>query len=179
MDDTWFYLPEEKADRLVDVWHTPDFDSGELEGLTDDSYPVSGAKTLFMGGAGLSGTAKDYFLFCDAMRRGGQKNGERILKEETVRLMIQNQIDTLSVADGLKFGYGFAVHEIAEDWQRSPGSYDWGGFWQTTFWIDPDRDIIAILCSNAIYGNGGKYEPRFEEIINHALSMEETGAMDN
>lgn len=28
---------------------------------------------------------------------------------------------------------------------RSIGSYSWGGFFTTTFWIDPEEELIAIL----------------------------------
>ncbi len=176
MDDTWFYLPEEKAGRLVDVWHTPGYEPGD-DAISGEDYPISGAKTLFMGGAGLSGTAHDYFLFCDAMRQGGARDGAKILKDETVELMTQNQIDTLQLSDGLRFGYGFAVWEETQEWQRDPGSYHWGGYWGTSFWVDPAQDMIVVLQTNVMVGQGDKFMQRFEEIVNNAVVEEEAVAV--
>ncbi len=62
MNDTWFYLPPEKADRLVPVQYQND--QGEWirypTTFYDPDYPIKGAKTFFSGGAGLSCSAKDY-----------------------------------------------------------------------------------------------------------------------
>ena len=66
MDDTWFYLPESKHDRLVSV-QTKKNDKWIKYGVTpvyDPDYPIKGAKTFFAGGAGLSSTAKDYACGC-------------------------------------------------------------------------------------------------------------------
>ncbi|KKM14240.1 hypothetical protein LCGC14_1708120 [marine sediment metagenome] len=64
MNDTWFYLPKEKQDRLVSVQQIKD---GKWEKYPktfyDTDYPIKGAKRFFSGGAGLSSTAKDYATF--------------------------------------------------------------------------------------------------------------------
>ncbi|HSJ67656.1 MAG TPA: serine hydrolase domain-containing protein, partial [Anditalea sp.] len=61
MEDTWFYLPESKANRLLPV-HTKE--NGEWRTLNttfyDPDYPVRGERKFFSGGAGLSSTAMDY-----------------------------------------------------------------------------------------------------------------------
>jgi CubicO group peptidase (beta-lactamase class C family) len=64
MNDTWFYLPEEKAARLVTV-QKPENGKWIAYPTTfyDPQYPVKGAKTFFSGGAGLSSTARDYAAF--------------------------------------------------------------------------------------------------------------------
>ena len=172
MDDTYFYLPEEKADRLVDVYHTDALDPSQIPEETRGDYPINGAKTYFPGGAGLSSTALDYFLFCDAMRQGGARNGTRILAPETVAQMTRNQIDSLWVFPGGKFGYGFDVR-MAEGYGGAlPGRYSWGGYFQTTFWIDPARDVIAILLTNAWpEGNWDGVRQEFEELVNQAATM--------
>ncbi len=111
MVDSYFYLPDDKASRLVDVFHTSDYDPEERPDYYHDDYPVIGAKSYFGGGAGLCATALDYFIFCDAVRSGGTRNGATILKDQTVDLISHNQIDTLWIGEGRKFGYGFATYE--------------------------------------------------------------------
>ena len=50
--------------------------------------------TYFPGVAGLSGTAADYFRFCQMLLNGGEYNGHRLLGRMTVNMMITNQIGT-------------------------------------------------------------------------------------
>ena len=66
MKDTWFYLPDDRANRLVPV-QTPDGTKWKHYPVTfyDPDYPRKGARTFFSGGAGLSSTAKDYATFLD------------------------------------------------------------------------------------------------------------------
>lgn len=174
MADTYFYLPDEKATRLVDVFHTFDYDPEKEPDYYDDDYPIIGAKTYFGGGAGLSSTALDYFIFCDALRSGGTRNGATILQSETVDLMTHNRIDSLWIGKGRKFGYGFATYQREGPWARAVGSYSWGGYFQTTFWIDPSRDIIAVLLTNARHTtHEGDIYTRFEDIVYSAISDED------
>lgn len=168
MNDTHFFLPEEKASRLVQVWYR----SGTVEestlGFAD--YPVTGAKTYFSGGAGLSSTVADYYRFASALLNGGEWQGQRILKPETVALMASNQIEELSLSPGEQFGYGFAVQTEDGRLGRKKGRYSWGGYWQTTFWVDPSRDLVAILFTNVLpSGIEGALFDRYELLINNAV----------
>ena len=65
MDDTWFYLPPSKYNRLVSVQTKKDdrWVKYPATSFYDPEYPIKGAKTFFSGGAGLSSTAKDYASF--------------------------------------------------------------------------------------------------------------------
>lgn len=176
MVDTYFYLPPEKYDRLVDVWYTA---GTNREAYRNDDYPVSGAKTYFAGGAGLSSTVLDYFKFANALLIGGGNGEARILKEETVALMASNQIDTLHLSEGEQFGYGFSVYTDDGPFGRKRGRYSWGGFWQTIFWVDPSRDIVALLFTNA--RETPKWNALFdgyERIVNQAVrgSVDHAGA---
>ena len=106
-------------------------------------YPTDGAKTYLSGGSGMTGTARDYFLFCQAMLNNGELNGARILQAETAKSMHENQIDTLSYPWGdFKFGFGFDVAKNHP--YRTDGSYSWSGAFSTMFWIDPTHDLIVI-----------------------------------
>ena len=170
MEDTGFYLPQEKADRLVEVWYTPDFNADQLNGGSPEDYPIAGAQTYFAGGAGLSSTSEDYLKFAGALLNGGSWDGAQILKPETVTLMMQNQIDTVSFGEGEKFGYGGLVHTADGRFGIKEGTFGWDGYWQTHFRVDPKQNMVRILLTNA--QNVPKWNQmfdRFDEITNHAV----------
>lgn len=154
MNDTGFYLPE-RDDDLTSLYtiRNSELLPYPVEGPTSMSslFPISGAMMYYSGGAGLTSTALDYFTFLQALKNGGEWNGHRILKQETVDMMFSNQIGELSMS-GNKFGYGFMIitEEGKQEGKRAPGSLGWGGAFQTTFWIDPANDITAILLTQVI-----------------------------
>lgn len=88
------------------------------------------------GGAGLCSCTEDYALFLDALACGGVgKSGNRILKEETVRLMGTNQLTGQSLDDfhelrtGYGYGLGVRTHmDPAVSGSQSPvGEFGWDG----------------------------------------------------
>ncbi len=149
MDDTWFYLPEEKADRLVTV-QQPKEDGWEKYPVTfyDTDYPITGARRFFSGGAGLSSTAKDYATFLQMYLNGGSYHGARILSPTTIRSIMGDQMG-LSLSDG-RFYYGLAFGVYTQKGQDmggagSKGTFDWGGYFNTQYFADPEEEIIGIL----------------------------------
>ncbi len=88
------------------------------------------------GGAGLVSSTADYALFLDALANGGVgKNGCRILKEETVKMMGTNQLSGKSAEDfgkmrpGYGYGLGVRVHiDPKVSGSLSPvGEFGWDG----------------------------------------------------
>lgn len=142
MKDTYFYLPENKYNRLVPVYMFSD--SGFVQtNYPLVNYPIKGAKSYYSGGADLSSTAHDYFLFCKMMLQNGELNGVRLLKPETVKLISSTHLETGDNDMGL--GFGLLSDKTEVDLARSVGSITWGGFFTTTFWIDPAEQVIGIL----------------------------------
>ncbi len=83
MNDTYFYVPESKRDRVATVYSLGP--SGRIERTPDHgrmvsqgSY-VSGPRQSFSGGAGLMSTARDYARFLQMMLNGGELDGTRLL----------------------------------------------------------------------------------------------------
>jgi CubicO group peptidase (beta-lactamase class C family) len=114
------------------------------------------------GGGGLASTASDYGRFVRMFLNGGELDGARVLKAETVALMGQNAIGNVSVpalktalprsadfsfiADGRdKWGLSFLITTDQVPGKRSPGSLSWGGINNTYFWIDPTRGIAGVI----------------------------------
>jgi CubicO group peptidase (beta-lactamase class C family) len=150
MDDTRFYLPESKADRLVAVQHKVD---GRWEKYPvtfyDPDYPVKGARSFFSGGAGLSSTAKDYAIFLQMYLNGGEYNGIRLLSRTTVDMIMSNQIGKIRGDEALtQFGLAFGLLTEAgqiKGGMGSAGTFDWGGYFNTQYFADPQENIIGII----------------------------------
>jgi len=118
----------------------------------------------------LSSTTLDYFRFAQSLLNDGIFDGSRILQEKTVELMTRNHIDTLYVHENEQFGYGFSVYTSNGNFGRRVGRYSWGGYWQTIFWVDPERDIVAMLFTNAQHTPGwNQLLDGFEGIVNNAV----------
>lgn len=154
MRDTWFYLPADRAERLVALHdlengkavprHNPVFDG------VDPDYPGHPG-SYFSGGAGLSGSIEDYAKFLQLFLNGGELNGVRLLSPRTVELMLTDQLPTLPN----EFGLGFALETPANDYQspQSVGSFSWGGAFRTTYWADPRQRLVALLYTNTYGGH--------------------------
>ena len=81
--------------------------------------------------------------------------------------MTTNQVGDLEVAfpihgDGFGFGVGVLSEELAarDDRPESPGAYGWAGLYLTYFWVDPDRDLAAVLMTQTLPAGGGRRPPR-------------------
>ncbi len=150
MNDTRFYFPESKADRLVAVQHKVE---GKWEKYPvtfyDTDYPVKGAKTFFSGGAGLSSTAKDYAIFLQMFLNGGEYNGIRLLSRKTVDIILSNQIGDIRGDDSAtKFGLAFElVTKVGQNkgGLGSEGTFNWGGYFNTQYFADPKENVIGII----------------------------------
>jgi CubicO group peptidase (beta-lactamase class C family) len=170
MNDTYFYLPESKYERLVKVF-TED-KNRHLINVTDDfvNYPQTSG-TYFSGGAGLSSTIKDYAVFLQMMLNNGEYNGKRILARRTVELMTCNQIGDLNVGRD-KFGLGFQV--TTKNGQTrlgvTEGSFAWGGYFGTTYWADPKEKLVCLLFINQSPLRHGEIQDKFRALVYQALA---------
>ncbi len=155
MKDTGFFLPQEKEARLAIAYTyypekglQPFQDKQTIEEgafVYSADYPYRGPRTYFSGGGGLCSTAEDYYRFCQMMLNGGTFNGTRLLSRKSVELIAQNHVQGKLEDTG--FGLGFGVNSEARHLTElgSIGSYYWGGFFYTSFVIDPKEDMIAIF----------------------------------
>lgn len=156
MDDTYFYLPQEKHNRLAKVY-TPTKEGykllGQASGLGAVDYPLKSGLSHFAGGGGLSSTAIDYARFIQALANNGELEGTRILGRKTIEVMSSDQMVSLnekgqgySNYPGLTFCLGFSlISEKAKGLNsKSVGTYEWGGYFNTKFFIDPQEELIFV-----------------------------------
>lgn len=112
---------------------------------------------MFSGGGGLLSTPNDYLRFAQMLLNGGELDGRRVLKRETVQLMLKNEVpaalvpimmDPAWTSGRYGFGYGGAVRVDADTGNPgSPGMFRWAGYGTTFFWIDPKANLIAMVWS--------------------------------
>jgi CubicO group peptidase (beta-lactamase class C family) len=150
MNDTYFYLPEEKEERLVSLYSSSSEGLVYHKNVTYQTYPVAGAKTFLSGGAGLCGSIEDYARFCQMLLNGGIFNGNRIISRNTIELMTSNQIGEKTIRGGSKFGLGFELfgEAGASNHLVSESAFRWGGMHYTDYVIDPEEELIMLFYTN-------------------------------
>jgi CubicO group peptidase (beta-lactamase class C family) len=163
MHDTFFNVPESKVARLAGghLWNA---ERQLMEPMPAGLLPPPSGVTLFSGGVGLISTARDYWRFCEMLRRGGSLDGVRILGPKTAQAMtmarltpqVRNNGATEYPAShlypGQSFGLGAGVITDPAQAQviSSKGEYSWGGIANTKFWIDPEEDLIVVFMSQVM-----------------------------
>jgi CubicO group peptidase (beta-lactamase class C family) len=169
MKDTRFYLSDIQAPRLVTV-HT--FNQGKWNPYPvtfyDPEYPRKGAKRFFSGGAGLSSTTADYAKFLQMYLNGGVLNGKRILSSHTIETIMKNQVGDLWNGDkfyGLAFGV-VTEEGVATGGLGSEGTFDWGGYFNTQYFADPQENIIGLIFKQTSgAGNGDQTGWKFRQMV--------------
>lgn len=153
MSDTGFYVPEDKRSQLTQVYRIRD---GELVREPDMDVPITVDPPLKEGAAGMVSTVPDYLRFLQAMLNGGELDGVRVLRADTVQQMIADQLPAqvlpislnppAPMAD-LGWGYGFSVviDGDASNFHRNNGEFGWNGSLGTFSWADPQTGISAVL----------------------------------
>jgi CubicO group peptidase (beta-lactamase class C family) len=175
MNDTWFYLPDEKASRLVSVQEPKDGSWVKFPVTSyDPEYPIKGAKSYFPGGAGLCSTAKDYATFLQMYLNGGELNGQRILSRTTVRTIMGNQNYSVYGEEAESY-YGLAFGVLKErgaekGGQGSAGTFSWGGYFNTSYFADPKEQTIGILMKQTQNANSDNTEWRFKLFVGQAIN---------
>lgn len=173
MDDTWFYLPNSKTDRLVSVQKK---ENGKWVRYPvtfyDTDYPIKGAKTFFSGGAGLSSTALDYATFLQMYLNEGELNGIRILSRTTVQTIMGNQ--TGDLFGGVDEYYGLAFGVVRQAGQDkggvgSIGTFDWGGYFNTQYFADPKEQTIGILMKQTRGPVNDETGWKYRQLIGQAI----------
>jgi CubicO group peptidase (beta-lactamase class C family) len=172
MNDTYFYLPDSKIDRIVPVQTKKDDKWIRYTNtLYDPDYPVKGAKTFFSGGAGLSSTAKDYATFLQMYLNNGELNGVRLLSRTTVQVIMANQIGDLW-GSGSYYGLAFGVlDQKGQDMggRGSAGTFDWGGYFNTQYFADPKENIIGILMKQTRDSGSDDTGSLFRQLVGQAI----------
>jgi CubicO group peptidase (beta-lactamase class C family) len=149
MRDTAFFVADDAKRSLIAEPLPADWFDRPVAGIREATAP----RRWESGGAGMVGTIGDYARFAQMLLNGGELDGRRYLKRETVALMASDQIgpatgiardrdfDFPGTQSG--FGLGFAV-QIRATAPLPVGEYRWDGVGGTFFFIDPADDMFVI-----------------------------------
>ena len=154
MKDTAFWLPPEKRGRLAKLYEAP-ADGGPLR---DVSLPMADAPPAFEGGGGgLISCLDDYLKFARMMLGGGEVDGVRLVKPETIDLMCANRLSEeqrghtfMGMPFWLSQGFGLGVSMVIDpakhEWMGAggQGAFGWPGAFGTWWQADPAHDMILI-----------------------------------
>lgn len=172
MTSTAFYVDPANRGRFATVYTSV---NGKLEpsptpgAMTGQGAYVDGPRIAFSGGAGITSTAGDYARFLQMMLNGGELDGVRYLSPTTVKLMTVNHVGTLNGADG--FGLGFSVKQVVGNngLPGSIGEYGWGGAYHSTYWVDPQQDMVVTYMTNLNDTGGVDDHQRIRTLIYAAI----------
>jgi CubicO group peptidase (beta-lactamase class C family) len=186
MRDTGFIVPAKRADDLAEIYATGPDDTlinATARAPALNSYQPD--ETLFSGGGGLVGTVGDYLTFGQMLLNKGKFDATRILAPATVQTMCSNQLrpdqgplmvgvpgrgtanDMWADHNGYGWGLGISVRLDGDD-QRIPGGRGecrWDGLANTTFFIDPEHEIVAVAMAQLLALDGRE----LEMVLRHQL----------
>jgi CubicO group peptidase (beta-lactamase class C family) len=173
MKDTAFYVPRDKLDRFA-----ANYGPKKEGGLRAIDVPAQSAyrqkPKMFSGGGGLVSTARDYLRFCQMMQNGGELDGRRILRAETVKLMTKNELPAEAMRNqkdrGAGFGFGFSVR-VGKGGAGGAalGEYGWGGAASTHFWISP-KDKLTVIVLQQYMPFQNRLEVELKPVIYGAIT---------
>ena len=168
MKDTFFKVPEEKQQRMTNLYaHHNAFKAFSIElpdnlkGKKPKMHLVDSQEnslyykdiTVEDGGSGLVSTGDDYLNFADMLLNKGVFNGKKILSSESYKVLISNQLnENNSRFSGFGMGItlGIALDSRKIRLRRGDNSFFWGGAAKTKFWVDPENNLTVVHMTQLI-----------------------------
>jgi CubicO group peptidase (beta-lactamase class C family) len=193
MNNSGYNLSETQKKRITTVY------SFKADSTLTRAFgqPTASGNTLFAGVNALFTSTADYIRFGEMMVNQGEWNGKRILKPETVALMIQDQTEdaelldssdpytplvngigtdalgSLNLEPGHGFGLGFAIVQepkMANRPSAAKGEYFWGGANSTHFFINPAKKLVVVFMTQvASVGSPNPYGFYFSNEVRNAV----------
>ncbi|GEL78572.1 serine hydrolase domain-containing protein [Tenuibacillus multivorans] len=147
MDDTMYNPPKSLKHRIAATEYQPYIDRGLVWGEVHDenAWSLDGVA----GHAGVFSTASDVAKFAHMFINDGRYGGKRILKEETVKELVENQIPQFPGDDhglGWELGQGWFMDALSEG-----TTLGHTGYTGTSIVINQNNDTIAILLTNRVH----------------------------
>ena len=171
MKDTTFYPGAAQEARLATSYTRSE--GGELAkaGLMFlGNKPITSRERYPRANGGLFSTAADYGKFARMILRGGELDGRRYLKEESVKQMSTVQSGDLKTGftPGNGWGLGWCVVREPQGVSAalSPGSFGHGGAYGTQAWIDPVKNrayVMLVQRANFPNSDGSTVRQAFQE----------------
>ena len=169
MRETRWYVPESDRTRFAAIYQRDA--GGALRHAPDSIAKAYNTNhwALFTGASGLTSTLDDYLRFARMLLNGGELDGARILRPETIRLMATNHLPAtvrdssfLTTKGQVGFGIDFAVRvappKSAAENNGTVGEFFWDGAASTLFWVDPANQLTAVLFTQVLPFDAGLHK---------------------
>ena len=159
MRDTAFRIRPDMRERLAGV---------HLRGpdgvLAPFPFEIPQEPEFEMGGGGLYGTVGDYLRFVRMILNGGQLDGERVLRPETVAARGLNHMGNCRVSELVaampltnnaeffpgvpkSWSLAFQINHAATFTGRPAGGLMWAGLANSYYWIDPASGVGGVYMT--------------------------------
>jgi CubicO group peptidase (beta-lactamase class C family) len=154
MKDTYFYLPDEKKNRLVKTYFKTT--ANQLEevdtALFPINYPLQKDRQYFSAIGGLVSTTHDYLKFLNCLlNEGVTSKGKKIISKLILDQFWTNQLgDKTFIFGGFPspnnfgLGVGLTTPKGQSMNNASVGSFFWGGAFNTAYMVDKQRGLITL-----------------------------------
>ncbi len=184
MDDTDFWVPENRADRFADLYVPSPATGSTIPAPASLAHPLGERPAMVSGGGGACGTAADYLRFAHMLLGRGELDGTRLLGSRTVDYMVRNHLPgnadleqfgrplfAETTFDGVGFGLGFSVvlDAAKSKTATTAGAYSWGGAASTVFWVDPAEEIVAVFLTQLLPSSTHPIRPELAQLVYQAL----------
>ena len=173
MTDTMFWAStSDTRARLTSVYGPAP--EGGLVQVETETLPFTERPTLIEGAVGLLSTVPDYLRFAQMLLNKGELGGVRLLSVKTVEMMTVNGLSpAIQKTRGGSMGWGLANVQVllnpGPDDPASKGEYGWDGTAGTIFWVDPLKEVVAVLMTQSSPPNPDQIRQRFKTIVHSAV----------
>ncbi len=183
MDDTKFYLPENKTDRFSDCffYHKMSKNFFPLVSQYQNFYYKKHEVKNFSGGSGLLSTGRDYIKFANLLLNDGKLEKTRVFAKEVMSRIRSNSIERDIATIGVKsfaqmptFGMG---HSLAGSVMINPnagfrsnvGDLGWGGMASNYFWVDFKNNYTAVFMTQLLPSASYPNRRELKELVHGSL----------
>ena len=168
-----FHIPDTKTDMLSNLYR---YEDGrlKLEDARSSSIYRTLPNALSAGGGwstsygGLLSSIKEFYIISKVLLDFGQFNKNELLRSASVIEMISNQIGDFD-AYGNKYGLGVGVIQGASGTNLDNTIFWAGAPYNTYFWIDYSKKVIAILFTNTAPFGHLEIRKKFKELVTEEL----------
>lgn len=182
MQDTDFWVPQAKQARLATCYKRVPGGLEEYRHIHLAVGDYTHRPAFCSGGAGLVSTLDDYAAFAQMLLNGGEYQGRRILKPDTVRYMTKAQLmpgPQADMWDSLNgYGYGKLMRVCQQPGQYDGlarlGEYGWDG-WLGSYFANFPAEQMTILSMQNTTDTGTARAMRM--VRNLVLAAESNGEL--